>query len=224
VGSFVTHMRNVVASTPCVVLGLDLSARADGRVVHTSKKGRHAEDEHAALRVTAQRAPPAHLTPSFTGKKGDTNVRPHGQLPRETDCARRAFSRKYRTTHVHPWTCSGGIGLLTGSRPLTTTIGPPYMGAPTSSDPHTPTRTQAHPLPAARSERGDSLVLRLSHALDTGRAPRAQPHQQPVPLRPPANIHAHARVPRWHTTLLPTCALQPHHKPFTATWQTTTLP
>jgi len=188
------------------------------------KKGRHAEDDHAALRMTAQRATPARLTPSSTGKKGNTNDRPYGQLPREKDCARRALSRKYRTTHVHPWTCSGGIGLLTGSLPLTTIIGPPYTEAPTSSDPHTPTRTQAHPLHAARSERGDSRVLRLLHALDTGRAPRSQPHQQPVPLTPPANTHAHARVSRCHTTLLPTCALPPHHIPSTATWQTTTLP
>ena len=174
--------------------------------------------------MSAQRATPGHLTPCCTGKKDDTNDRPHGQLPRETDCTRGAPSRKYRTAHVHPWTCSGGIGLLTGSLPITTTIGPPYTGAPTSSDPHTPTRTQAHPLHAARNERGDNRVLRLSRALDPGRAPRSQPHQQPVPLLPPAHTHAHTRVPRGHTTLLPTCALPPHHDPSTATWQTTTLP
>jgi len=34
------------------------------------KKSRHVEDEHTALRMTAQRATPAHLTPSSTEKKG----------------------------------------------------------------------------------------------------------------------------------------------------------
>jgi len=179
------------------------------------KKGRHAEDEHAALRMTAQRATPAHLTPSSTGKKGDTNDRPHGQLPCETECALRALSRKYRTTHVHPWTCLGGIKLLTGSRPLTTTIGPPYTGAPTSSDPHTPTRTQAHPLHAARSERGDSRVLRLSHALDTGRAPKSTTTSAACPPAPtckhPRALEYRAGIPRFfpHAHYHPTTTLSP---------------